>query len=66
MVDRVIEDEAAQLLTYAEAARLLRVSERTLQRYITDRKVNVVRLPSGSPRIRRSDLDAMVDGGQTL
>lgn len=63
MADRVTEDEAGQYLTYAEAARLLRVSERTLQRYISDRKVTVSRLPSGSPRIRRSDLDAMVDGG---
>jgi excisionase family DNA binding protein len=63
MTDRVTEDEAGQYLTYAEAARLLRVSERTLQRYISDRKVTVSRLPSGSPRIRRSDLDAMFDGG---
>jgi excisionase family DNA binding protein len=63
MAERVTQDDVAQLLTYAEAARLLSVSERTLARYISDRKVTVVRLPSGSPRIRRSDLDAMVTGG---
>jgi excisionase family DNA binding protein len=63
MADRTTYDDAAQLLTYADAARLLSVSERTLQRYITDRKITVVRLPSGSPRIRRADLDAMVAGG---
>jgi excisionase family DNA binding protein len=63
MAERVTQDDAAQLLTYAEAARLLSVSERTLARYISDQKVTVVRLPSGSPRIRRVDLDAMVDGG---
>jgi excisionase family DNA binding protein len=63
MAEPVTQDDAAQLLTYAEAARLLSVSERTLARYISDQKVTVVRLPSGSPRIRRADLDAMVTGG---
>jgi excisionase family DNA binding protein len=63
MAERVTQDDTGQLLTYAEAAHFLRVSERTLQRYIADEKVVVVRLPSGSPRIRRSDLDAMVNGG---
>ncbi|MDP9224136.1 MAG: helix-turn-helix domain-containing protein [Actinomycetota bacterium] len=63
MAERVTQDDVGQLLTYAEAAHFLRVSERTLQRYIADEKVPVVRLPKGSPRIRRVDLDAMVDGG---
>jgi excisionase family DNA binding protein len=63
MSERITHNEAPQLLKMAEAAEYLNISVRTLQRYIADEKLAVVRLPGGLPRIRRADLDAMVDGG---
>jgi excisionase family DNA binding protein len=63
MTERATYHEATDLLTLAEAAEKLRVSRRTLERYMTEGSLPVVRLPSGHRRIRRSDLDALIDGG---
>ncbi len=43
-----------QLLTVAQAASLLNVSEKTIRRWVTDGKVPYVKLPSGGVRIRRA------------
>jgi excisionase family DNA binding protein len=63
MTERATYHEATDLLTLAEAADQLRVSRRTLERYMTEGSLPVVRLPSGHRRIRRADLEAMIDGG---
>ena len=46
------------LLTRREVAGELRISPKTLSRWIEDGKLPVVRLPSGRFRIRRSELEA--------
>ena len=48
------------LLTKPEAAERLRISVRTLERYIDAGTLSVVRLGSRSVRIRRSDIDALI------
>lgn len=48
------------LLTKPEAAERLRVSVRTIDRYIHDGYVPVVRL-GRTVRIRRADLDALIN-----
>ena len=49
------------LLTYAEAARVLSVSRATLYRMIQRGNLTPVRLPIGGPRIRRADLAALAE-----
>ena len=48
------------LMTKREAAEWLRISVRTLERYIDAGAVPVVKLGVRSVRIRRSDLDALL------
>ena len=49
-----------RLLTYGEAAALLSVSKRTLQRWIDARRLPVVVLSPRVKRIKRSDLRLLV------
>lgn len=47
-------------LTYQEAAALLRVSVRTISRYVTDGRITPATLPTGRPRLRRADVEALL------
>lgn len=57
MAERTTQDGAA-LLTISEAAGRLRVSQRTVHRYIADGRLSVLRTPGGGLRFRDSDVDA--------
>jgi len=59
MTQRPTHDEP-EYLTIAEAAKVLRVSQRTLQRYVADGKVNTRRTPGGHPRFRREDIEKLL------
>lgn len=49
------------LLSPQEAAEMLRVTDRTVQRYIKDGDLPAVRLPGGRLwRIRRGDVEALL------
>ena len=50
-------------LTYAEAAELLRVSVRTVSRYVADGRIDAVTLPTGRPRLRRADVESLLSVG---
>lgn len=51
----------ANVVNVAEAAELLRVSQRTVQRYIRDGHLKAVRLPGGRiTRIKRADVAALL------
>ena len=49
-----------EYLTYREAADLFRVSVRTISRYVADDRLQVVLLPSGRPRLRRSEVMSLL------
>jgi excisionase family DNA binding protein len=65
MSDRITQSEAAEYLTLAEAAVQLDVSMRTVQRYVAEGLLPVTYLlpKHRRPRIRREDLDALVNDG---
>jgi excisionase family DNA binding protein len=62
MTETPAQDE---VLLYPEAARLLRVSERTLRRWVTDGTVPHSRL-GGSVRFSRAKLLELVENGTLL
>jgi excisionase family DNA binding protein len=51
-----------QLLTVAQAAALLKVSDRTIRRWIEAKKVPYLKLPDGSYRIPQASLLASLNG----
>jgi len=53
-----------ELLTTAQVARLLNVSQKTVARWARLGKIKAVRLPSGQLRIRRSDVDRLLFQGE--
>jgi excisionase family DNA binding protein len=55
-----------QLLTVAQAASLLNVSERTIRRWVADDKVPYARLPGGQIRIPQGALIASLQGNYDL
>lgn len=55
-----------QLLTVAQAAALLNVSDRTIRRWITAEKVPYLELPGGSYRIPQGALLASLRGNYDL
>jgi excisionase family DNA binding protein len=55
-----------QLLTVAQAASLLNVSEKTIRRWVDDEKVPHVRLPSNQIRIPLAALLASLQGNYDL
>lgn len=55
-----------QLLSVAEAASLLNVSEKTIRRWVTDEKIPFVRLPSGGIRVPQGALMASLQGNYDL
>lgn len=52
--------EAPELLTTAEVAEMLRVSQSTVQRWVQLGQLDAIRLPSGGIRIRREDVDKLL------
>lgn len=55
-----------QLLTVAQAATLLNVSDRTIRRWINDEKIPFLELPSGGYRIPQGALLASLRGNYDL
>jgi len=53
------------LLTTAEVAELFRVEQSTVRRWVEDGRINVVTLPMGRKRYRRSDIEAILAGEST-
>jgi excisionase family DNA binding protein len=51
-----------QLLTVAQAAALLKVSDRTIRRWIEAKKVPYLKLPDGSYRLPQASLLASLNG----
>ena len=49
-----------EYLTYREAADLLRVSVRTISRYVADGRIDSALLPTGRPRLRRSEVMSLL------
>lgn len=49
-----------EYVTYHEAADILRVSPRTLLRYVAAGHLSPSRLPTGQPRLRRSDVESLL------
>ena len=58
----VIQPPPEPLLTPAEAAAILKVSVRTLDRYQADGYIQPHRTPTGRRRFRRSDVEALLRG----
>jgi excisionase family DNA binding protein len=50
-----------ELLTSAEAARVLRVSKSTINRYVRLGQLRAYRLPSGYLRFRREDVEKLLE-----
>lgn len=57
---------APTLITVAQAARLLVVSEKTVRRWIDDERIPFLRLPSGGYRIPQDALLASLGGNYAL
>jgi excisionase family DNA binding protein len=51
---------SAELLTTSEAAKLLRVSQSTIDRWIRLGQLRAVKLPSGRFRILREDVEKLI------
>lgn len=64
--DFEVSAEQEELLTVAEVARILRVDETTVRRWIKDNVLAVVTLPTRGARrvyrVRKSTLDALLSG----
>ncbi|RMI09395.1 helix-turn-helix domain-containing protein [Cellulomonas triticagri] len=60
MTERPTEVDA-EWLTKGEAAAVLRVSLRTLDRYSTNGSLRPSRTPGGHPRYRRRDIEALLE-----
>lgn len=54
------EPTAPTYLTQAEAADLLRVSQRTIARYVEAGALVALRTPGGRPRFRPEDIEALL------
>jgi excisionase family DNA binding protein len=57
---------ADELLTSSEAARMLRVSKATITRYVRLAQLPAIRLPSGHLRIRRRDIERLLQQADEL
>jgi len=49
-----------ELLTTAEAAKMLKVSQKTIDRWIRLGQLRAVRLPSGRYRVSRAEIEKML------
>lgn len=61
MTKRHTYDGTSELLTLAEAADRLRLSPRTVQRYVADGRLASLRTPGGHPRFRAEDVEALLE-----
>lgn len=50
------------LLTAPQVAELLSVSAETVRSWVKQGRITHIVLPSGAPRFRRSDIDAILEG----
>jgi excisionase family DNA binding protein len=57
----LLQDQAESYVTISEAAELLRVSRRTVFRWMARGKVNVFRPSGGTTRIPRSELKRFIE-----
>ena len=64
MMNGMAENES-DLLRVSEAAKELGVATETIYRWGADGKIQFVILPGGSKRVKRSDVQRIVDGGNT-
>ena len=48
-------------LTAPEAARMLRVSVHTIHRYVRDGEISGIQLPGGQYRIRREEIERLLE-----
>lgn len=55
-----VSNEPQPLVTKREAMALLKVSLRTIDRYLADGTLNPVRLSSRATRIKTSDIEALI------
>jgi len=62
MTQRTVSD-GPSYLKIEEAADLLRLSRRTVERYIADGRLIALRTPTGQPRLRRGDVEALLSEG---
>jgi excisionase family DNA binding protein len=54
-----------ELLTTAEVAQMLRVSQKTIARWVNLGQLPAVKLPSGQFRIRRADIEKLLGDRST-
>jgi len=57
---RRITSDGASLLKINEAAELLGMSRRTVERYIADGHLPALRTPTGQVRLRQGDVEALL------
>jgi excisionase family DNA binding protein len=57
-----VSQTTKDVLTAPEAAKLLGVSDETVRKWVRTDKIAYFTLPSGRPRFRRSDIQAIIDG----
>jgi excisionase family DNA binding protein len=50
-----------ELLTTAEVAQMLRVSKATISRWVRDGELQAIRLPRGTYRFRRQDVEKLLE-----
>jgi excisionase family DNA binding protein len=60
-----LSTELPDLLTTAEVAKLLRVAQSTVQRWVQLGQLSAIRLPSGGLRIRRRDVEKLLAEDQS-
>lgn len=58
MTERPSNDDP--VLTLDEAAAVVRVSPRTMHRYVKDGRISALRTPGGQLRFRRADVEALL------
>jgi excisionase family DNA binding protein len=56
----IVTPELPELLTTAEVAQLLRVSQSTVQRWVQLGQIKAITLPSGGYRIRRETVQKLL------
>ena len=54
------------LLTPAEVGRLFRVQTRSVQKWVRDGRLKAIRTPSGTIRIYRSSIQALLDEAEDV
>ncbi|MFP3883347.1 MAG: helix-turn-helix transcriptional regulator [Actinomycetota bacterium] len=59
-----LQTRPSRLITVTEAASVARVSEKTIRRRLSSRKLKYLRVGGRAIRIRRGDLEAWLDKGQ--